>query len=258
MVAKRKRDAVGPAGLVHSVDHAFRLIAHLAAASEPQGVSDFARALALPRPTIYRLLDTMRQHRIVMRDEAGRRVTYRLGLRLLELGGTVLSAANLQALCVPLLAELVERTGETAHFAVLDGDKAGYCAKVDSAHTIRRSSHIGWRGPLHATAVGKVLLAWSAPALLAAIETGELLRYTSRTITEPSTLAREIATVRRKGFAVDREELIDGLLCVAAPVIEEARLIGAVSVSGPSSRLKDTGALAAAVRVTAQRIGAAF
>ena len=94
-------EAPRPAGLVHSVDHAFRLIAHLAAASEPQGVSDLARALELPRPTIYRLVDTLLEHHIVVRDEAGRRVTYRLGLRLLELGGTALSAANLQALCVP-------------------------------------------------------------------------------------------------------------------------------------------------------------
>jgi IclR family acetate operon transcriptional repressor len=243
--------------LIHSVDHAFRLIAHLAAVSEPQGVSDLARALDLPRPTIYRLLDTLRAHHIVAQDRAGRRVIYRLGLRLLELGGTALCAANLQALCTPHLTELVERTGETAHFAVLDGDQVGYVAKVDGGHAIRMFSHVGWRGPLHATAAGKALLAWSDGGLMAAITASKLPRFSGRTITEPRALVREIASVRRKGYAVDREELIDGLLCIAAPVLKQARLVGAVSISGPASRLKGDSTLVAAVCETARCIGAA-
>jgi IclR family acetate operon transcriptional repressor len=241
-------------GMVNSVDHALRLIAYLAETGRPQSVSDLARALDLPRPTIYRLLGTLLEHQVVVRDEK----SYRLGLRLLELGGKALSAASLQAICLPFLTELVERTGETAHFAVLDGEQAGYVAKVDSAHPIRMSSHVGWRGPLHATAVGKVLLAWSPPELLARIASGALKRYADHTIVDADALAAEIANVRRQGFSVDREELLDGLVCVAAPVLAGTRLVGAVSVSGPALRVKQVEPMAVIVCETAARMGAAF
>jgi IclR family acetate operon transcriptional repressor len=242
-------------GMVNSVDHALRLIACLAEAERPQGVSDLARALDLPRPTIYRLLGTLLEHQVVVRDDK----SYRLGLRLLELGGKALSAVSLQAVCLPFLTELVERTGETAHFAVLDGEQAGYVAKVDSAHPIRMSSHVGWRGPLHATAVGKVLLAWSPPELLARITSGALTRYTEQTIVDADVLAAEIAKVRRQGFAIDSEELLDGLVCIAAPVRSGARLVGAASVSGPALRVRQqVKPMAAIVCETAARMGAAF
>lgn len=178
--------------------------------------------------------------------------------QLLELGGTVLSAASLQAVCLPFLTELVERTGETAHFAVLDGEQAGYIAKVDSPHPIRMSSHIGWRGPLHATSVGKVMLAWSGPELLAQVMSGELRRHAERTIVDAAALAAEVARVRKQGYAVDHEELLDGLVCVAAPVVTGARLVGAVSVSGPTLRLKELGPIAMNVCETAKRIAASL
>jgi IclR family acetate operon transcriptional repressor len=141
---------------------------------------------------------------------------------------------------------------------VLDGEQAGYVAKVDSAHPIRMSSHVGWRGPLHATAVGKVLLAWSPPELLARITSGALRRYADHTIVDADALAAEIAKVRRQGFAVDSEELLDGLVCVAAPVQSGTRLVGAVSVSGPALRVRQVEPMAAIVCETAARMGGAF
>lgn len=239
---------------VNSVDHALRLMTQLAEAGEAQNVSDLARALDLPRPTLYRLLATLQEHGIVVRD--GTR--YRLGLRLLELGATVLSAASLQSVCLPFLTELVERIQETAHFAVLDGVQAGYIAKVDSPHPIRMASRVGWRGPLHATAVGKVMLAWSGPDLLAQVRAQDRQPYTPHTIVDIDALAAELKTVREQGFAVDREELIEGLICVAAPVLHGARLLGAVSVSGPALRLQDAGRVASEVCEAARRIAAAL
>ncbi len=239
---------------INSVDHAFRLIAHLAGSELPQGVSDLARALDLPRPTIYRLLATLIEHQVVVRDDKN----YRLGLRLLELGGRALSAASLQATSLPFLQELVELTGETAHFGVLDGDQAGYVAKVESGHAIRMSSHVGWRGPLHATGIGKALLAASGPDLLARIAATPLLRYTDRTIVEAATLKADILKARKRGYAVDNEELIDGLVCVAAPVRAGGRLVGAISVSGPKLRIKHIETMAVAVCAAAERMEAGF
>ena len=155
-----------------------------------------------------------------------------------------------------MLSDLAERTGETAHFAVLDGDRVGYLAKVESAHPIRMFSHVGWRGPLHATGAGKVLLAWSDPSLIERVLGAGPTVYTARTLTSPDELAAEISRVRRAGYAIDRQELIDGLVCVAAPVLAGSRLIGAVSVSGPADRLFDPERFAAEVRLAATNIAA--
>lgn len=221
----------GVAGTINSVDHALRLLEVLHE-TQPLSVSDLARRLQLPRPTIYRLLRTLGSHGLLVQEAS----TYRLSLRLLELASTALSASALQAAAQPVLSDLAARTGETAHFAVLDGDRIGYLAKVESAHPIRMFSHVGWRGPLHATGAGKVLLAWSDPSLIErALGAGQTV-YTPRTLTSPEELAAEIGRVREDGYAVDRQELIDGLVCVAAPVIAGSRLVGAVSVSGPADR----------------------
>ncbi len=222
----------GSNGTISSVDHALRLIETLHEA-QPLTVSDLARRLQLPRPTVYRLLRTLGAHGLLVQDGT----SYRLSLRLLELASTAASTVALQAAAQPILNDLAAATGETAHFAVLDGDRVGYIAKVESAHPIRMFSHVGWRGPLHATGVGKVLLAWAEQSLLERVRTGPLESFTSYTVTDGDELMAEIEQVRRSGYAVDRQELIEGLVCVAAPVLAGSRLVGAVSIAGPMDRL---------------------
>ncbi|MGB6053912.1 MAG: IclR family transcriptional regulator [Burkholderiaceae bacterium] len=239
---------------VNSVDHALRLIARLADCPEPQNVADLARALELPRPTVYRLLATLIEHRMVVRDAT----RYRLGLRLLELGGSALGAANLDAAAQPHLRELAGRTGETAHFAVLDGKEVCYVSKVDGGHPIRMLSHVGWRGPLHATAVGKVLLAWSGPDLLEQVIQEERVAHTARTLVDPARLRQEVEKTRVAGWAVDDQELLDGLVCLAAPVLAGSRLVGAMSVSGPAARMAERTAMLELVVAAAREMGAAM
>jgi len=239
---------------VNSVDHALRLIACLADSPEPQNVADLARALDLPRPTVYRLLATLIEHRMVVRDAT----RYRLGLRLLELGGSALGAANLDAAAQPYLRELARRTGETAHFAVLDGREVCYVSKVDGAHPIRMLSHVGWRGPLHATAVGKVLLAWSGPDLLEQVMQEERKAHTARTLVDAEPLRQEVEKTRAAGWAIDDQELLEGLVCLAAPVLAGDRLVGAMSVSGPAARMADRTATAELVMAAAREMGTAM
>ncbi len=219
---------------VNSVEHALRLIAHLAQEAAAQGATatELTRELGLPRPTVYRVLTTLQSQGWVTRESR----RYRLTLRLLELAESAFSMTTMQAVCQPHLAELARSTGETAHFAVLDGVKAGYIAKVDGEHAIRMSSHVGWRGPLHATAVGKVLLAWSEPSITEALLAQPLERYTDKTLVDSLKLVAELGRVRSQGYAIDDEELLQGLVCVAAPVIAQGRLLGAISISGPDSR----------------------
>jgi IclR family acetate operon transcriptional repressor len=221
-------------GQINSVDHALRLIEVLHE-FQPLSVSELARRLDLPRPTVYRLLRTFDAHNLIVQEAEG----YRLSLRLLELASTTLSVASLQDAAQPVLKELAQATGETAHFAVLDGDRVSYVAKVDSPHPIRMFSRVGWRGPLHATGTGKALLAWSPPSLLASVLAEPLERLTRHTLIEPPHLIEELERARTQGYALDNEELIEGLVCVAAPVLAGNRLIGALSVAGPVDRFSD-------------------
>lgn len=239
------------AGTINSVDHALRLIEALHAA-QPLSVSDLARRLGLPRPTVYRLLKTLGSHGLLVQEGTA----YRLSLRLLELASTALAASALQVAAQPVLSDLAAQTGETTHFAVLDGDQVGYVAKVESRHPIRMFSHVGWRGPLHATGVGKVLLAWSDPSLVRRVLDGTLEAFTPYTLTGKAELSAEIEKVREAGYAVDRQELIDGLVCVAAPVLVRALLVGAVSVAGPITRLVELDRFGDRVKAAAEAIAA--
>ena len=252
----RRKDASAPAdqpaaGTINSVDHALRLIEALHAA-QPLSVSDLARRLGLPRPTVYRLLKTLGSHGLLVQEGTA----YHLSLRLLELASTALAASVLQAAAQPVLSDLAAQTGETTHFAVLDGDRVGYVAKVESRHPIRMFSHVGWRGPLHATGVGKVLLAWSDPSLLKRVLEATREAFTPYTLTEGLKLSAEIDKVREAGYAVDRQELIDGLVCVAAPVLVRALLVGAVSVAGPVARMAEPDRFEVGVKAAAGAIAA--
>jgi IclR family acetate operon transcriptional repressor len=241
---------MGEIATVNSVEHAIRLIELMAASSQVLSVSQMAQGLNLPRATIYRLLKTLAQREWVTQEDK----TYRLSLRLaglFERAGAGAEAALAERM-TPLLHQLVDQTGETAHFAVLDGDRVVYLSKVDSPHPIRMFSEIGWRGPLHATGVGKALLAYTESKLLSRVCDQELARFTRNTIVDKAQLLEELARIRKQGYAVDAEELIDGLTCVAVPVMSGDEVCGAISVAGPTARLGDPKALAKILQAVAK------
>jgi DNA-binding IclR family transcriptional regulator len=233
---------MGEIATVSSVDHAVSLIELLACSEQALGVSQIAQSLRLPRATVYRLLKTLIQREWVIQDDK----RYRLSFRLAGLfrGASAGAGAALAERVTPLLHRLVHETGETAHFAALDGDRVVYLAKVDSPHPIRMFSQAGWRGPLHATGVGKVLLAFAEARLQTQICEQQLQQFTPHTIVDAEKLRRELARIHKQGYAIDADELIMGLTCVAVPVVSAGQVRGAVSVAGPTSRLGKPAALA--------------
>ncbi|WP_193182955.1 IclR family transcriptional regulator [Nisaea sediminum] len=225
-------------GVISSVDHAVDLIEMLSVHGTAT-VSEIARTTGLPRPTVYRLLRTLAARKITGMD--GKR--HHLTLRLHELGVRARSVDMFQQRVQPILDRIVAATGLTAHLAVRDGNTAAFVAKRDGPEAMPMASRIGWRGPLHCTAVGKVLLAEddSQPEL-------PLVRQTNQTIVDPSLLAKALEDVRRDGYALDDEELLPGLRCVAVPWRDGEALIGAISVSGRSDEVADPAGLAEVLR----------
>jgi len=178
---------------------------------------ELSKRLDLPKSTMLRLLMVLEQHRFVQKDS--RSGAYRLGLKLFELGSRAMAQLNLSDYTKPHLERLVFATGETAFFCVLDGSEALSVERVESSRAVRVPSTIGWRVPAHCTAVGKALLAFlPEPELNALVKKRKLHAYTANTITSLTHLRNELQTVRERGYAVDREEMEEGLKCVAAPV----------------------------------------
>jgi DNA-binding IclR family transcriptional regulator len=202
------------------------------------GVTDISRALDLKKATAHRLLSSLRRRGIVAQDPVTRR--YRLGMKLWELGSMATSSVDWADRVKPYLQQLTDRTGETTHLAVLSDGQVLYVDKVESARSLRMPSQVGRRLPVHCTGVGKALIAYLPEEVLRALlGRRELARFTPNTITELPKLEEELARVRERGYTIDDEEIEEGLVCIAAPVRDHtAHVVAAVSIAGPSSRLR--------------------
>ncbi|MFC9997888.1 IclR family transcriptional regulator [Nocardia sp. NPDC127526] len=183
----------------------------------------------LPRSTVHRILDQMIKLRWLAHTSGG----YRLGMRALELGGLTADHNEIRDAVSPLLHELSQRTGMVGHLAVLDGRDVVYLDKAGGRFAASLPTRLGGRMPAHATGVGKAMLACLEPNIAEAALRTRLPRLTPRTICEPEALARELQQIRmRQGVAIDREEAVVGIACVAAPLRGRGTAPAALSLSG--------------------------
>jgi len=219
-----------------------------------------AEDVGFPKSTLVRLLQSMRCYGVVQQDPRTRR--YRLGTGLIHLGKAAERQFDLERLIGPCLAELTRSTGETASLAVLEGDRAIYLVQVPSDSIIRGVPPIGAQLNLHCTAVGKVLLtSMSAERIDSVIRKQGLPWHTENTLVDADSLRAELERIRRDGYAVDDEEAEPGGRCIAAPVRDDrGEIIAAVSITGPSTRMKSDriGPLAAIVMRVAANVTAAL
>ncbi|MBV9229302.1 MAG: IclR family transcriptional regulator [Chloroflexi bacterium] len=224
--------------MLESADRVLRAIEVFHESERDLSLSDIAERLSLPKSSVHRLLATLIEHDFIERDPLTRR--YRLGIRLFEIGASVLRDRGLQSVAYPVVKNLALTTGETCHLAVLSGTDAVYIYKVDGASSIIMSSRMGGRAPCYATSIGKVLLAWGGDELFTRVVEAGLRPYTHNTITNPAKLKAELEAIRFRGYALDLEELEQGLRCVATSVRDHfGRVVAAIGIAGPSWRLSD-------------------
>lgn len=201
-------------------------------------VIDFAKKLNLTQSNVSRLLSTMVSLGYVEKDEFSG--MYRLGHQIITLGGIALNHSEIRKQALPELYDLERKLGLGANLAILKDTHMFYLAHVDSHKSPRMYTLIGRRNPIYNTGIGKVLLAHLDPeeanALLDRIE---LVPCTDKTITDKETLLCELENVRRKGYAVELEELALGRACIAAPVRgRNGKVIAGISLSGPLSDIR--------------------
>ena len=230
------RDA--PKNPIQVVARMMNLLDVLAAHPEPLGLKQVAQYTGLHPSTAHRILSAMAGGRLVDRIDPG---SYRLGMRLLELGNLVRSRISVRELALPVMRELHAQTGETVNLSVRHDDEIVYVERTSSGRSAMRVVHvIGARAPLHITAAGKLFLLEDGFARLReyAKRTG-LAAHTRNTIANATQLERELERIQRQGWATDNEEAEIGVRCVAAGVRDDAgQLIAALSLSTPADRMK--------------------
>ena len=194
-----------------------RLLDALAAHPDPQPLKQVAQRTGLHPSTAHRILSAMAADRLVDRIEPG---SYRLGMRLLELGNLVKSRINVRELALPVMRELHGQTGETVNLSVRHDDEIVYVERTSSGRSAMRVVHvIGARAPLHITAAGKLFLVEDGPARVReyVARTG-LPPHTKNTLASLPALERDLERVQRQGWAIDAEEAELGVRCIAAGV----------------------------------------
>ena len=220
-------------------DRVLAILAELARHADGIGLDEMARAVASNKATVHRALASLRRAGFAAQDGRGR---YVLGDEFLRLAFAHHEARPEHERIRPVLQQLARRYGETAHYAVLDGDTVVYRAKVDPpTGAVRLTSTVGGRNSAHSTAVGKLLLSYALPddaAVEAWAGARTLARHTGHTITGAEALARELRIIRGRGWAADDQENEPGVNCVAVPAFLASPTLptGAVSVSAPAYR----------------------
>jgi IclR family acetate operon transcriptional repressor len=227
---ERRRDSV------QSVERALALVDALAQSAGSLQLTELAQRTRLNVSTGHHLLATLVKWGYVARTP-GRR--YALGARGLHLAQAFLKQVDLPRRAQPYVDRINEDTGETVHLAVLQGDAVVTLLKREGRHAVRvDTGAVGSAEAMHATALGKAMLAWLPEHEIRRIlDTKGMAAFTPNTITDPDAMIEELRLVRRNGHAVDREEYQPGVTCLAAAIRNHlGAVVGAISASAPTSR----------------------
>ncbi len=224
--------------ILSSVSNALRILKSFSTFEPTQKVSDLSESLGLSKSTVSRLLSTLAHEGFVIKEKKTGK--YKLGLSVLTLGGIVTNHLEIHKEAAPLLHELVNDTGETAHLSILDGLHTIYIHKEDCSHPVRILTHLGRKNPTYCTSSGKVLLAFDENNLIEKVIEKGLHAYTSKSITDPDELRKELELVRERGYAISTEELTEGTRSVSAPIRDHTgKVVSAINIVGPLQRIPD-------------------
>ncbi|WP_419910897.1 HTH-type transcriptional regulator BhcR [Hoeflea sp.] len=235
----RGRPTNKPATNVKALERALILLQTVAEA-DSMSLTDLSQRAGMPASTAHRLLMTLQSFGYLEFDEESQLWT--IGVEAFRIGGSFTRRIKVVEAGRPMLRALMEKTGETANMAIADDGDVVFVSQVETHEPIRAFHRPGTRAHMHASGIGKALLAhMDASGLDNWMAKKGLPTYTDNTIADPEALRNEMAAVRERGWAIDNEERTLGMRCVAAPVYNEyGEAIAGISVSGPSVRIPDS------------------
>lgn len=216
------------------------LLEQVAAMDHPVTFVEIAGETDLPRPTVHRWLNALTEAGLLQRTPDGRR--YELAPRSVALAFAILSNGPAASARRSILERLAAEVGEACNFTVLDGAQVTYVDRVESKWPLRITFQRGSRVPVHCSASGKLFLALMAPAQRERIlKDLPFERATANTIVDRAAFEAELAAVRKAGHALDREEFLDGLVCLAVPISQQVgrrkTCVAALAIQAPTSRV---------------------
>ncbi|MBE5252471.1 MAG: IclR family transcriptional regulator [Enterobacterales bacterium endosymbiont of Blomia tropicalis] len=198
--------------------------------------ADIAARTGLPRATTHRLVSSLRD--IGLLEQNGKRETYKLGMKLFQLGNLVIQNLDLDSHARPYAAQLQLITGESTHLCIFDGAQMAFVERQEMNSTGNTMVTRIEAAPVHCTSVGKAFLAWQPPGLIRKIIDDSLPQRTPFTLAEGPALEADLQRIRERGYSLDLQENELGVHCIGAPVrAANGQVFAAISVSGPAERL---------------------
>lgn len=248
-------------GSIQSVDRAARILKVLASGPRRLGVSEIADRLGLTRPTVHGLLQTLQAHGFVEQDRDSNK--YQLGAGLLQLGNSYLDLNELRSRSLAHSERLASRADAAVRVGVMHGASVVVVHHVFRPDSTLQILEVGAELPLHASALGKAMLAYSPSDAIDDLLAESLPRLTSRTLT-PAALREELNDIRERGFAREKDEAILGESSIASPIFDHSgHAVGAIGVVGDTDRIMPRGparqltsAVAEAARGISRELGA--
>jgi IclR family KDG regulon transcriptional repressor len=199
------------------------------------GLAELAGALSLPKSSTHRLMSLLVESGFVEVEPATKR--YALSAKILWIGSSYLRSSAVERSALTVMPQLSDETGTTSHLAVWDSGAVLILHSTDPADAISLFVEVGERRPVHASALGKAMLAYRSEADLKSVCSVGLARFTPRTITTMAALEEELLRVRETGVAIDNEEYATGMRCIAAPIRDQQGVVAALGISGDLSRI---------------------
>jgi IclR family KDG regulon transcriptional repressor len=200
--------------------------------------SEIAASLPFARTTVHRILYSLEKLGYIEKDD--QKSSYRLAGKFFDLTGGAVHFRRLLAVARSEMQTLLLQFGETVNLGVLEDGQITYIDVLQSSSALRIAANPGARNPVHCTSLGKAILAYLPESeALAALDQFPMIRMTSRTITQKKHYMEHLAQVREKAIALDMEEHLSGVVCVAAPIFDRnGKVIASISISGPTPRMK--------------------
>jgi len=224
-------------GIVKAVDHAFDVLEAFSGDADELGVTELSKSLGLSKNNVFRLLATFESKGYI--EQNPKTESYRLGLKVFEIGEIYRHQSGLLKQAVPVLKKMVARCDEAGYIAVLRGWEVIYLDMVDTTKSIKVISRVGKRLPAYCTAIGKAQLAFESEDEINRVFRDKTLKsYTGHTITSVAELKDELAEINARGYALDRGEYEEEIICVGVPVRDYTRrVVAGICISGPDFRM---------------------
>ena len=223
---------------VQSIDRAVAILDCFSEEKKELKLSEISERLGLNKSTVHGIISTLKYHGFISQDEETQK--YKLGIRFVEFGDLVINSMNIRNAAVPVIDAVCERIEETVHIAMLDGLDVVWIEKRECTKSIKTSTKIGARLPAYTTADGKIIICYQNKDKIKNYLPKRIPQYTKNTITNKGEFIKKLEEMKKNGYAIDNEEYVEGLKCVAAPIFDhDGKVRFSLSTTGPAFRMNE-------------------